>query len=456
MRLAYFSPLPPLRSGIADYSEELLPRLACHAEIDLFIDDGFHPACSIANHFNVHNHRRFLSLASRSAYDTVVYQIGNNPQYHAMIYRMALESPGVVVLHEYVLQHLIQGMTLNAGDPEGYVEAMRYCYGRTGTRLARLMVDTGVEVDVWAYPLFERLVDASLGLIVHNDYTRKRVLASRPQAKVFLVKHHLSLRGLPAAQDATSQARSSLGLPQDILIIGAFGHITPQKRIELSLRAFARLREAFPQVLFVVVGEISPYYDLRLPDDLTEGVIFTGRVTIEDFLQYMAAVDFAVNLRYPQAGETSGSLIRLMGLGKPVIVSNVGSFSEYPDDCCVKVDIAEGEGDMLLAMMRALSVDDELRHHIGTNARRYIRAHHSLQQSAQGYADAIEEIIEAPGGPFDPVPPLSKPKEDDVLVDLLTGIAADVVDIGLGEQEDAMLEGLAQTVVGLDMDKDKR
>src|SRR5688572_33118899 len=37
-RLAWFSPLPPVRSGIARYCSELLPGLAAEYDIDLFVD----------------------------------------------------------------------------------------------------------------------------------------------------------------------------------------------------------------------------------------------------------------------------------------------------------------------------------------------------------------------------------------------------------------------------------
>lgn len=456
MRLAYFSPLPPQRSGIADYSEELLPHLARYAEIELFVADGYQPAGSLSRQFRLYSYRRFPSLVSTRGYDATIYHLGNNPNYHAMIYRMAVEYPGIVVLHEYVLQDLVRGITLNQGDPEGYVAEMRYCYGQTGVRLAQLMIETGQEVDSWTYPLFERVVDASLGLVVHSEYTRQRVLASRPQAHVARVNHHLSLRGLSGDTEGVARSRAALGLPKDVPIIGAFGHVTPQKRIGVALRAFARLRREFPQAIFVVVGEVSPYYHLPLLDDPGEGVVITGRTDIDDFLQYMVAVDFGVNLRHPQGGETSGSLIRLMGIGRPVVVSNTGSFSEYPDDCCVKVDVDELEGEMLLAMMRALSSDNELRRHIGTNARRYIQTHHTVEQSAKGYCRAVRNIKKAPQGLLVAVPPLVKWAEDELPTELIADIAADIVDLGIGEEEEGLLYSLAGVIVELDMDKERK
>jgi glycosyltransferase involved in cell wall biosynthesis len=450
MRLACFSPLPPLRSGIADYSRELLPFLARYAEVVLFIDDGYQPVQAIMERYAVHSYRTFASLASHQPFDAVLYHVGNNAQYHESIYHTLLEYPGIVVLHEYVLQHLVQGITLARDNPQAYLQEMRYCYGRTGAHLARLRIDTGWPVDVWTYPLFERVVDASRGIIVHNEYTRQRLLASRPLARVARVNMPFCQADLP-----DTHARVALGLPEGALVVATFGFITPQKRLEVSLRAFARLRQAIPQAVYVLVGEISPHYDVRpiLDSELGEGVILTGRVGLEAFLQYMVVADLAVNLRYPTAGETSATLIRLMGLGKPVIVSNVGAFAEFPDDCCAKVDVDETEEEMLLAMMRALADDKDLRRQMGINAQRYIQAHHTLEGAAQGYMEFIRDIIASPPMPLAATVPSDWPSEDDVLAGVMADVAMEIVDLGIGEEDRDLVREIASAIVELNVDQ---
>lgn len=446
MRLAYFSPLPPLRSGIADYSQELLPHLSQHAEIELVVDAGDKPGGSLSDQYAIRSYREFRSLASSQRYDAVLYHIGNDAQFHEHIYRMLLEYPGIVVLHEFVLQHLIQGMTLGRGKRQAYVREMRYCYGRKGVRLARAMLETGWPVDAWAYPLFERVVDACLGVIVHNDYTRQRILASRPLARVARVNSPYCPDSVP-----DGDVRVKLGLPRDAFVVGSFGFITPQKRLEASVRAFASLRKTRPNAIYVMVGEVSPHYDIKslLQDGLDEGVLLTGRVGKDTFLRYMASVDLAVNLRYPTAGETSATLIRLMGLGKPTIVSNVGAFSEYPDDCCIKVDIDNLEEEMLSAMMCAVVDDENLRRQIGVNAQRYIKTQHTLEAAAQRYLDFVRRIIASPSTAVDTGALLDWPDEDDALVGLIAEIAAEVADLGLHEGDESVLREMAKAVLEL-------
>lgn len=446
MRLAWFSPLPPQRSGIADYSAELLPHLAEHLELELFVDEGVKVEAEIRGRFPVHGDRAFPEMWERGRFDAVLYHMGNNANYHVRAWQTMVRYPGVVVLHEAMLHHLVRGMTLSRGDLDGYVEEMRYAYGRTGQALARRSVDTGIPLDVWSYPLFERVVDSSLALIVHNGFTRQRVLASRPLTRISLVPHHVSLGDLESMDVAS--ARAALGIPPEAFVLASYGYITPVKRLEVSLRAFARLRQERPDALYLLVGEVSPHYELpALPD----GVVLVGRTELDDFLRYMVAADVAVNLRYPTAGETSGTLIRLLGLGKPVIVSNLGAFAEIPDGACAKVDLDESEEELLLAYVRRLAEDGELRRRMGENARRYA-APHTPAASARAYAEVVRSVVEERPAPFRPVPPLAPYPPGDVLADLAADLSAEAVDLGIGEADGDVLRGLAALVVDLGLD----
>jgi glycosyltransferase involved in cell wall biosynthesis len=446
MRLAYFSPLPPQRSGIADYSAELIPRLADHLELELFVDEGVRVDPEIRDRLPVHGDRAFPGLWERSRFDAVLYHLGNNPDFHARTWRTLTSYPGILVLHEAMVHHLVRGMTLSKGDPEGYVEEMRYAYGRTGQGLARRSLDTGIPLDVWSYPLFERAVDSSLSVIVHNEFTRQRVLASRPLARTSLIPHHVSLGEL-GSMDRES-ARASLKLPPDAFVLASYGFITPAKRLEVSLRAFARLKKERPDALYLLVGEVSPHYDLS---GIPEGVVLVGRTELDDFLRYMVAADVAVNLRYPTAGETSGTLIRLLGLGKPVIVSNLGAFSEIPDGACAKVDLDESEEDLLFAYLQALAADEGLRRAMGENARRHV-APHTPEASAKTYADVVRSVVEEKPAPFRVVPPLARPAAGDVLADLAADVSAEAVDLGVDETDDDLLRELASVFVDLNLD----
>jgi glycosyltransferase involved in cell wall biosynthesis len=442
-----------MRSGIADYGAELLPYLAARCEIELIVDQGFRPALDLAGRFPIHGHRELPGLLAQGRFDVVLYQLGNNRDYHAAIYRTLQAHPGVVVLHELVLHHLVRDLTLSAGDAEAYVAEMRYAYGRTGEAVGRRFLETGVPLDPWRYPLFERAVDASLGVIVHNRYTRDRVLASRSAARTTVVPHHLSLEGLQ--ESSPERARAVLGIAPGTFAVATFGFVTPAKRPGVLLRAFARLRRDIPEARLLIVGEVSPHFDFDglLTPDLRAGVTVTGRLELDRFLLHMQACDVAVNLRHPTAGETSGTVVRLLGMGKPLIVSDTGAFSEIPDDCCAKVDLDDSEEDLLVAYLRRLAGDEPLRRRMGENARRHMAANHSLAGSARGYAEFLHEILETGATPFRAVPPLAPYPEADVLSDLVLESTAEMVDLGVEEGDEDLLGGVAAAMVELGLDR---
>src|SRR5947208_13533169 len=72
MRLAYFSPLPPQRSGIADYSAELLPVLAGHLEVEPFVDEGVKVDPGLASRFTIRGDGAFQALWEAGRYDAVL------------------------------------------------------------------------------------------------------------------------------------------------------------------------------------------------------------------------------------------------------------------------------------------------------------------------------------------------------------------------------------------------
>ena len=139
-------------------------------------------------------------------------------------------------------------------------------------------------------------------------------------------------------------------------------------------------------------------------------------------------------------------------MGKPLIVNNTGAFAEIPDDGCAKVDLDDTEEDLLLAYLRTLATDEPLRRRMGENARRHMAEHHTLAGSARGYADFVREIVDSKAQPFRAAPPLASYPEDDLLSDLVRDVTAEMVDLGVEEEDDDLLREIATAVVELDLD----
>jgi glycosyltransferase involved in cell wall biosynthesis len=116
---------------------------------------------------------------------------------------------------------------------------------------------------------------------------------------------------------------------------------------------------------------------------------------MKDYYGYLIAADACVNLRYPTMGATSASVLRAMVAGKPVIVSNVGWFTELPDGTCAKVDVDESEEDVLVAYLEFLATNSDVRQKLGRNARQYVEREHAVENSAGAYMGFIQQVLDS-------------------------------------------------------------
>jgi glycosyltransferase involved in cell wall biosynthesis len=363
MRVAYYSPLPPSRSGIADYSALLLPALRERVDV-VVAEPGKRPPRA----------------------DVALYQIGNDPDAHGWIVDALQERPGLVVLHEYVLHHLIAGITIGRGNGRGYLDAMERELGVAGRLLALGVLDNLLpllwETQPERFPLAGVVLDRAHGLVVHSHYVGDRARAAGYGGPLWRIPH-------PAwpMEDVVPAADVS-GAP----LVGCFGYLNMNKRIPQLLEAFASLRRERPGARLLLVGAAAERFDVRRRLErlgLDDGVAHVDYVPEERLWSLMAACDVLVNLRYPTMGETSGSAIRAMSLGKPLVVSDVGWFAELPDDAVLKVPVDESEVDVLTA---ALAFGAEHAEALGAAARAHVRREHELGRVADLYVEAIELV----------------------------------------------------------------
>ncbi|MBI4673955.1 MAG: glycosyltransferase family 4 protein [Chloroflexi bacterium] len=387
MRLAYFSPLNPAPSGISDYSLELLPHLAAHADITLVVD-GYAPTDPELKSFRVIDDRAYTARE----FDSALYHLGNSPT-HAYVYRRALQEPSVIVLHDLVLHHLVAWLTINHGDVQGYIAAMGEAYGEHGAALAQRQVLSLDPLNWFDYPLSEAVVKKARGVIAHSRYVADAVKRFAPNVPVAQIPHEMPDISL-VTQGA---ARRRLNLPQNVRLIGTFGNLGPTKRTTVLLDAFRAARREFPDARLLLVGAASPNFDIQGLIDLLglrDVVQFIGYVPFDAFHTYMAAMAVCVNLRYPTAGETSGAVLRMMALAKPVVVSRVGWFAELPENAVAKIDVDDHETEQLTVILRRLLDDPELDNALGENARQYVIKHCAVSDAARYYAEFLCAVLE--------------------------------------------------------------
>jgi len=390
LKLAYFSPLNPQPSGISDYSEELLPYLSEFADITLFVD-GFKPRNpKILEQFSICDYQKHqASLSSLDQFDAVVYHMGNDHRYHTGIHDNIKRHPGIVVFHDFALQDFFLGLARERKDPSIYFDEVLACHGLEASREAEKAFNQGrpsAAVDQpTEFPLNCRLAQAAIGIIVHSEWSRSRLERIAPGVPLRRIAMPIKVPSQIAPRTETGNLK-----------LASFGLINPGKGIDQILRVLASLRGEYDFQYFLIGAENS-YFDVRSlisAYGLNDQVTITGHIPLDQFEAHIVSTDIALNLRERTVGETSASLCRIMAAGIPVIVSNVGSFAELPNDVVVKIDHDRHSDALLQAFLRRLIEDRRLRERIGANAREYILTEHDLRTNALRYSEFISEVVE--------------------------------------------------------------
>jgi glycosyltransferase involved in cell wall biosynthesis len=366
VKVAYYSPLPPDTSGIADYSALLLPALERLVEVEVVRPGRTRPVAGA---------------------DVALYHVGNNPEAHGWIVDALRRRPGIVVLHDFVLHHLVAGLTIGRKDGHAYLAAMEREAGVPGRLLGYGVLEGRVpplwEVRPEEFPLAGVVLDRATGLIVHSRHVEARAREHGYDGPLWRIPH-------PAWPAPAVEPASISGRP----LIGCFGHLNESKRVPQLLRAFAGLRETHPDARLLLVGSESPGFDLagRLEriGIAAEGVVREPYVEEERLWRLMAACDAIALLRAPTMGETSGSAIRALSLGKPLVVSDVGWFAELSDEVASKVPVGGEEEAAALAAALERLADPRIAGKMGAAARAYVAAEHDLGRVAERYAAALE------------------------------------------------------------------
>jgi glycosyltransferase involved in cell wall biosynthesis len=360
VRVAYYSPLPPERSGIADYSALLVPALADLVEIAVVRRGRTRPVAA----------------------DVALYHVGNDPEAHGWIVDALRRRPGVVVLHDFVLHHLVAGLTIGRKDGHGYLAAMERDAGIPGRLLAHGVLDGRVsppwETRPDEFPLAGEVLANATGLIVHSHYVEERALEVGYAGPIWRIEH-------PAWPAAGVEPARIEGRP----LFGCFGHLNASKRIPQLIEAFGLVRRRHPNAKLLLVGPASPGFDAdRL---VTEGVERIGYVEEDQLWSLLAACDACISLRSPTMGETSGTAIRALSLGRPLVVSDLGWFSELPADVALKVPVDEDEIASLATALELLASSEPTQLAMSEAARAYAQREHDVGHVAESYAAALEE-----------------------------------------------------------------
>jgi len=377
-RIAYLSPMPPARTGIATYSKAVL--------------EGLDRIGYTKDHHQIEAiwPLRPKHEGTMPWYTMGVYHLGNNVEYHRDIYRHAIQTPGLLVIHDLALDDFVRGMIAN-GDPLGY-QAMREGIANA-PRLAGF--EEAVRNEPLRVPYVAHVARRARGIVVHSPFVERYLRAFGCRTPVYVAPHPV-VESWDAIRRAATH-RAAVRGPLDGMgmrtLIGVFGDLSGSKLIDLVLAAVAQLPSS---VHVALVGRRIEAHDVDAwvaSSGIADRVTLRSDVTDEEFLNWMAAADIAVDLRYPHRGEVSGSLVRAMQTGLPTVVSATGTYLDVADERVLRVPAGRPEPVEIAVVLRRLVDDPELRARIGGAARVHTEEQGREERTAQVYAEAIEGTL---------------------------------------------------------------
>lgn len=347
-QIVLFSPVPPMKTGTADYLALILAELAAtgieRSQVRIAVDESYLPGPVVGMEimgFPVVSYRQLPNVVLSN--ETRIYFIANN-EFHAycLASLSACSRQGggriVSVIHEpscFMLMNHISANRRYGFDDRQMVRAMRHQFGEKADyilearRLDSLSFDAEFLMSVQGATLAR-----SDEIWTHSQFARRK-LKLESEAGTSVVIRTSSHPAVPPVPPSPAKPP-----PHGKVRIGMFGWVAPAKRINPAILAFAWALQTIPaaeraRYELMVVGQLPPreHYDpagLAAARDIAGQVLFTGFVGPDIFDQLVETCNLILNLRFPSCGETSGTLERALSNGIPVITTGYQAFAELP------------------------------------------------------------------------------------------------------------------------------
>src|SRR6185503_15708677 len=243
-RIAWLSPMPPARTGIATYSRAVLQGL----ERIGFTEQhhAIEPIWPLKP-----KHEGTIPWHTMG-----VYHLGNNVEFHRDIYRHAIQTPGLVVIHDLALDDFVRGMIVN-GDPLGF-QAERE--GHANAEKLKHLPDAALSEPL-RVPYVAHVARRARGIVVHSPFVERYLRSLGCKTPVFVAPHPVVEKesDVKRALGRRSVVRGRLEILGMRSLVGVFGDQNEAKLIDIVLAAVASMTQ---DVHLALVGRRIEGYDL--------------------------------------------------------------------------------------------------------------------------------------------------------------------------------------------------
>jgi glycosyltransferase involved in cell wall biosynthesis len=395
MKIAWFTPFST-NSAIGRYSQSITNKLIDYCEVDLWSSEKSN---LLPTELKIFHYQGSEDLSAKlRGYDFIIYNMGNNLAFHKDIYEVSNKVKGIVILHDYVMQHFFAAYYQFIRNKQAYIEEMERLYGIRGRDIAIDSINNKRKPfwetdEVSEYPFFEKAIENAIGVIVHSGFCAEKV-KQKFLGPIDMIYH--PFYSYDRIDLDRCLKKSDLGIPEDKVLIVSTGHVNPNKRIDRVINILGEHRDLAQRVIYVIIGphnHMEYYSNLRKIVERynLHNIMFLGYQPDEMLYAYLLNADIIINLRYPITEGAPGSLIEQMYFGKAIIVNNTGFYGELPDDCVVKIDVNDKEKLNLYNALNRLINDETTRKGIGIKARQFASENFTTQKYCQKFIDFIQK-----------------------------------------------------------------
>lgn len=382
-RLVFISPLPPARSGIADYSLALLEDLDRIYDLVVVCENEAVMLNPSLQKFKMITAQEYYKIGN--IFDRHLYHFGNS-FYHLWMKPLVERFPGILVLHDVFLG----GYTHASLKDQGLTAVVREVFKEEGYEALSLYMRTDIHQTLLHYPLNKSLISQSDGVIVHSEYALSLLDISEKVMKVPFPKK------LPSITMTQEDAKIALGLAPETFLVCSFGFIGATKCSKELIEAWTYCafdENAKNQLTFVGALPQTPYGEALKSLACEKNITFTGYCDEVLYKTYLIAADVVVQLRQNSRGESSAALFDALSYAKPVILNANGSFNEVPHHVALMLSDSFTISE-LAHSLQILSKNKEKRKALSVCAHEYISSFHQPIHTVQAYQNAIEMIYQ--------------------------------------------------------------
>ena len=403
-RIAFWTPLPPQKSGIADYSADLLEPLSQAYDIEVFIDKGCLPTQNLLNRYTIQHYQAFERRHRQKPFDTIIYQIGSS-FYHLYMYDALRKHPGITVLHDLTWSYTLYAKYAGLNQIDQFKQALAATEGRQARvefeqieQQAGEQYHQAVERFLNRHYMLKGIVEQSKELIVHCDLFEQELKQLYPNASISTVPLGMTDPWIGIPSQNSQLVRDQLGLASSTFVVGTFGIVDRVKRIDVCILAFAQFIQQHPDACLLIIGQqpdatyVRELQHLVSSLGLNTNISFGDYVSKDEFRGLLLACDVTVNLRYPSRKQMSGSLMQAVAAGKPVIITNLPEWNFLPQNFCWRIAPDAREIDTLAEYLLQLANDIELRANMSRSARMYFEQAGTIARVATSYQTMIERV----------------------------------------------------------------